>query len=66
MKVYELINELSKLPAGAEVEFSMVMATSELKNNPAYDTVGGENLFSISEAIKELELIDDTLVVLLR
>ena len=37
MKVYELINELSKLPAGAKVELHATLSESEVKALPVVD-----------------------------
>lgn len=57
MKVYELMNELSKLPSGAEVKCSASLTTPELENcascgddefeNPLYSVI--ENLDFVSE-----------------
>lgn len=54
MKVFELMNELSKAPAGAEVRFSMLQSVEELiKAEPQED--GGKVFYSIDVSIKEVD-----------
>ena len=42
MKVYELITELSKLPAGSEVEFATLMTVDEFTKCEIVDEIDGK------------------------
>ena len=64
MKVYELINELSKLPAGAEVEFSTLMTLEEFAKSPVIDSIDGKDCYRIEASIKEVEPVSDKLIAL--
>jgi hypothetical protein len=66
MKVYELINELSKLPAGANVEFATVMTLEEFVQCPIVDSIDGKDAYRIAVDIKEAVCIDDALISLYR
>lgn len=47
MKVYELMNELSKYPSGAEVKCSAVLTVPELENGDEYgEDEFGDMLYS--------------------
>lgn len=62
MKVYELINELSKLPAGAKVELHATLSDSEVKALPVVDVDESTNermyalTLSVHEAITDGDL----------
>lgn len=62
MQVYELITELSKLPAGAEVEFSTVMTVSDIANLEIIDD--DEDVYRIAVKIKDVDQICSMLVAL--
>lgn len=64
MKVYELINELSKCPAGADVEFSTEMTLAEFASRPVVDNVDDADLYNVSGAVKDVDVIGDSLVSL--
>lgn len=64
MKVYELISELSKLPAGSEVEFSTLMTLKEFVNLPIMDSFDGEDAYRFSATVREVEPISDKTVAL--
>lgn len=55
MKVYELINELSKCPAGAEVKFHATVTDNEVKCNGPVDVVEDTPLFALSFVIGDVE-----------
>ena len=58
MKVFELMAELSKMPAGAEVEFSTMMTIPELiKNGVACSCTAGE-YYQVYAKIVEVEKSD--------
>lgn len=58
MKVFELMAELSKMPAGAEVEFSTLMTIPELiKNGVACSCDDGE-YYQVYAKIVEVEKSD--------
>ena len=54
MKVYELINELSKCPAGAEVKSHATVTDAEVKCN-AVDIEENTPLFALSFTIGDVE-----------
>ena len=58
MKVCELIAALYEMPAGAEVSFSTVMSAEELKVGRPVDEEDGVEYYSVSEEIKDVELVD--------
>ena len=62
MKVYELIMELSELPAWAEVEFSTVLTVSEIANLEKIND--DENLYRIAVIVKDVDQIHTGLVAL--
>ena len=55
MKVYELINELSKCPAGAEVKFHATVTDAEVKCNGPVDIEENTPLFALSFTIGDVE-----------
>ena len=55
MKVYELINELSKCPAGAEVKFHATVTDEEVKCNGPVDIAENTLLFALSFTIGDVE-----------
>ena len=48
MKVYEVMKELSKAPAGAEVEVSKLMTLIEFTESEIVDDIEGEDNYRIS------------------
>lgn len=62
MQVYELITELSKLPAGAEVEFSTVMTVSDIANLEVLND--DKDVCRITVKIKDVDQISSMLVAL--
>ncbi len=54
MRVFELMEQLSKMPAGAEVEVSMLVAVEELVKNEAI-ACDGEVSYSLKRSIVEAE-----------
>lgn len=66
MKVYELIAELSKLPAGADVEIRTLMTMQDFAKCPIVDDFDGKNAYLVSGKIEEVDMPNDRLVVLLK
>jgi len=64
MRVYELITELSKLPAGAEVEFRTTMTLEEFSQCIVAADVNGKDGYLVSGNIVDVDMLDDTLVAL--
>jgi hypothetical protein len=64
MKVYELIAELSKMPAGADVEFATITTVDELKSCERVDETDDEVVYRLAGIIQDIEAIDDTLVAI--
>lgn len=65
MKVYELIKELSQLPAGADVEFRTLMTLVDFSQAPVADTdETGRDLYLVSGNIYEVSAVNDHLVAL--
>ena len=64
MQVYELISELSKLPAGAEVEFSTVLTADEVANLEKIND--DEVLYRIAVKVNEVDIVHRMLVALHR
>lgn len=61
MKVFELMNELSKVPAGAEVRFSMITSVEELvKAEPA--DIEGKICYGINVDVKEVDAASEKTV----
>ena len=58
MKVFELMAELSKMPAGAEVEFSTIMTIPELISNGVADSDGNNVYYEVRAEIVEVEECD--------
>ena len=68
MKVFELMAQLSKCPAGAEVEFRTILTEREFVNSPVVDEddVSSERAYSLTLDVGEVELINDGLAVIYR
>ena len=66
MKVFELMQELAKHPAGADVKFRTLMTLEEFAANPAEDTDTdtGKDLYQIDKNIEEVSAVNDILVVI--
>ena len=61
MKVFELMNELSKVPAGAEVRFSMITSVEELiKSEP--EEMEGKIYYRTDLDVKEIDAASDKTV----
>ena len=56
MRVYELMEQLAKMPAGAEVVASTVVTAEAIMECDALEqTEAGENLYSVTGAVDCLE-----------
>ena len=64
MKVYELISKLSKMPAGADVEFNTITTVEELKTCERVDETDDDVVYRLAGIIQDIEAIDDTLVAI--
>lgn len=64
MKVYELIAELSKLPAGSEVEFATLMTVDEFTKCEIVDEIDGKNNYRVKADIKEVMELNKERIVL--
>lgn len=66
MKVFELMAQLSKCPAGAEVEFRTILTDDEFLNAPVVDgdVYDESGTHSLTLNISEVELINDRLAVI--
>ena len=66
MKVFELMAQLSKCPAGAEVQFRTVLTEGEFEAAPVVDSEDfSENrMRSLALDVSEVELIHDSLAVI--
>ncbi len=58
MKVFELMNALAEMPAGAEVEFSTMMTIPELIKNGAACSCDDGEYYQIYAKIVEVEKSD--------
>lgn len=58
MKVFELMTELSKMPAGAEVEFSCILTIPELIEGGVVDNDGNDVFYEFRDKIVEVEECD--------
>lgn len=56
MKVYELMQQLSKMPAGATVEFNHLMSIEELTENGVETTDEGTAYYSYTAEIKDMDI----------
>lgn len=64
MKVYELISELMKIPAGCDVRLCGIRTVAELKSEPIVDTDEyGEDSYSVSGILRDLDLERDQQIV---
>ena len=64
MKVYELINELSKCPAGADVEFARLMTLAEFTSCPVVDNIDGADAYRVAVNVRDVDVVNETTVVL--
>ena len=65
MKVFELMAELSKMPAGAEVEFSSILTIPELIDGGVQDRDGDDVFYELRAKIAEVEVSECSEVVFL-
>lgn len=56
MKVYELMDALSKLPSGLEVSCSAALTVNELESGSHMGKIDGEMIYAVS---KDLDCVDD-------
>lgn len=56
MKVYELMQQLSKMPAGATVQFNHLMSIEELTKNGVETAEEGTAYYSYTAEINETEI----------
>ena len=59
MKVFELMNHLSKLPSGAEIQFRTMMTLDEFAKLPE-----DEDCRCVSLSVEDVEGLNDRLVVI--
>lgn len=59
MKNYELMERLSSMPAGAEVEVSAIMTIEELENNPIMEEDEEGTLYSLTRKVEDVENVGD-------
>ena len=64
MKVYELINELSKCPAGADVEVARLMTLAEFTACPVVDNIDGADAYRVVVNVSDVDVTDETTVAL--
>jgi hypothetical protein len=64
MKVYELINELSKCPAGADVEFARLMTLAEFTSCPVADNIDGADAYRVAVNVRDVDVVNETTVAL--
>lgn len=64
MKVYELINLLTEMPAGANVEISMSMTLAEFAQCEIVDNVDGADIYSVTAKVTEAVAVDNSIVCL--
>jgi hypothetical protein len=57
---------LSTLPAGAEVEFSMLMTLNEFAQQEIVDNIDGQDAYRIAAKVNDAEAIYGSLVALYR
>ncbi|MBR5782888.1 MAG: hypothetical protein IKY33_01530 [Clostridia bacterium] len=56
MKVYELMDLLSRQPAGAEISVNTVMTSEELEEHEILEqTEAGENLYRVTGVIDDVD-----------
>ncbi len=58
MRVFELMEQLSRMPAGAEVEVSMLVTVEELIKNDVIEC-DGEVSYSLKTSIVEVEKVSN-------
>ena len=64
MKVYELINLLTEMPAGANVEISTAMTLAEFAQCEIVDNVDGADIYSVTAKVTEAVAVDNSIVCL--
>lgn len=65
MKVFELMNKLAEMPAGADVEISAVMTVEDLTASGVYDTENDKALYSLKREVSEAEEASGTVFLYL-
>ena len=63
MKVFDLMTELSKLPAGADVKLSLSMTLREFTECEVQDHIEGEDLRHIFRDVVEVECGEKTIII---
>lgn len=58
MKVYELIAQLSEMPAGAEVKVRTLKTLAEFVDNPIADIENGAELYRLN--LNTVELVEES------
>lgn len=66
MKVYELMDSLAKMPAGAEVEFRALMTLEEFAQCDIADNIDGKDAYLVGGTVGEAVVANGTLVTLYR
>ena len=61
MKVYELIKELEKYPAGVEINISQCISIKDLVNEEIIDTDYGDVTYTMNSKIDSIEGDNDEL-----
>ena len=64
MRVYELMRALSKLPAGAEVEFRGLMTLEEFAQSEIVDNIDGKDAYSVGGTVNEVFITHENLITL--
>lgn len=64
MKVYELMEKLSKMPSGADVRFRTLMTLKEFSDCEIADSDDGRDLYAIDKKVSDADLIFETLVTI--
>ena len=65
MKVYELMERLSAMPAGAEAVIRAVMTAEELSEHEVLEqTEAGENLYSVTAKLDDIDKANEKRVYL--
>ena len=64
MRVYELMKELSKLPAGAEVEFAALMTVDEFTECEIVGEIDGKSNYRVKADIGQVMELNEGRIVL--
>ncbi len=59
MKNYELMERLSRMPAGAEIEVSAIMTMEEFENNDIMQEDEEGTLYSLIREVEDVENVGD-------